>query len=75
VEQEWGKGNSGEEVSTGERGRGKEKEEGEKVEANLAQEKRCGERRWNWKSVWTPTASTTTFYIVFSNQLFPLSYV
>ncbi len=25
--------------------------------------------------VWTPTASTTTFYIVFSNQLFPLAYV
>ncbi len=25
--------------------------------------------------VWTPTATTTTFYIVFSNQLFPLSYV
>jgi hypothetical protein len=26
-------------------------------------------------SLWTPTASTTTFYIVFSDQLFYLAYV
>ncbi len=45
MEQECGKGNSGKEVRTGEMGSCKEKEEEEKVEANLALEKE--ERRWN----------------------------